>query len=162
MANFSHTDAPASEVFLVASGNQALASGSLYPASGTALGIADGQLGLIAADDSGTVAKNAFLTAGQTIANAPRVKLVQGTPNSADISGLSANTSVFQDRPVVESRVIDSAHSIAITGRVANVGSRSAWLVGSATAANAITVVDNFEYELKLTFDGRRKTKLMV
>lgn len=158
-ANFSTNDHPDSQVYLVSSGNQALAAGSLYPASGNALGVLDGQLGLVAADDSGTVAKGTFLTAGQTVANAPRVQLVQGTPNSADITAVSSNSSVYSHQPVVKSRIIDSKNAVSVTGKAAAIGSRSAYVIGSAVAANAITAADNFDYELKITMDGRRKNK---
>ena len=120
--SFSYDESPASAVWLVANGDQALASGSLIPASGHTLGIANGQLGAVIADNSGTGTKNDFLTAGDTIAVAPRIKLIQGTPSSADISGLTANSARYGHRTYVESNVIDSRYSIAVTGKATAVG----------------------------------------
>lgn len=63
---------------------QPFATGSLVDGS-TALGVGNGQLGVISWDGDGVATYGTFLTAG-TLADARAIKVVQGTPASADIT----------------------------------------------------------------------------
>lgn len=142
---------------LVSSGNQAFPTGGdpIVPATGNAAGVANGQLGVVDADTG------LFLTAGDTIANSPRIQIYQGTPNSADISVLNGNSEAYTDKAFVESAVINSQNAITVTASVASVGTRSAFLLGD-TVANAGTVVaqDETQYRMNINFDGRRQNKI--
>lgn len=84
------TNKPYTEYYLVGTGNQGLsATGGLFDNVATnAVTIADGQLGIIHARKGDGVAYGDFITAGNTIAEAPVIKIVQGTANSADFSAL--------------------------------------------------------------------------
>ena len=76
------------EVFLVATGNQSvLATGNLA-GSGTALNIASGQLGSVSHDPYGTRLPGAMLQAADTYTDVTSLELVQGTPNSANITNV--------------------------------------------------------------------------
>lgn len=150
------TNQPKVDTFIVASGNQAFPTGGdpLVPATGNAMGVANGQIAVVDADTG------LFLTAGDTAADSPRIKIVQGTPNSADISGLDGNSAAYSDKPYVSSYVIDSNFAITATAKAQSVQTRSAFLLGD-TAANAgsITPLDLTQYKMNLTFDGRRQNK---
>lgn len=71
-------------------GNGALQkTGNLHGTS-NAINLADGQVGVISVDAySATKASNAFLAGGETMAQVGRVKIVQGTSKSADLSTAS-------------------------------------------------------------------------
>lgn len=148
-----NTNHPRSEVILVASGNQALVTtGNITPATGNAIPIASGQLGVINA------ASGAFLAAGQTTTVAPQIKIVQGTPNSANIKNQGAQQ--FRDRKYVESNVINSNFATAFSSRVCFGGIYSSWAIGDLAAnSGAVSIVDDAEYRLHITFDGVRQNR---
>ena len=77
------------EHVLVASGNQALATGTKVGAT-TALGILDAQLGILSVDHNGSTPYGTFLTAGNTTANSKAIAIVQGTPKSGAIQTVDA------------------------------------------------------------------------
>lgn len=148
---------PSSVKFLVASGNQALAtSGSIFPSSGTSVGLVDGQLGIVSWDDSGVVNKGSYLTATNGPGSAPNeaddvksIKIVQGTPNSADISQLNEIDGYFTHVPYMESDPINADSEIHFVGTAAATPLRSAWL------ATGFRVNDYMETRLNLSFHGR-------
>lgn len=85
------------EVFLVATGNQAMLKTGNISGSGSAVNIASGQLGVIAATnqqahlnagDLLTATNNPGASAANTASDVPAIQVVQGTPNSADTSQL--------------------------------------------------------------------------
>jgi hypothetical protein len=88
MSKFKRTNMAATAsmpVILVADGDLALASGSLVNGT-TAFNIANKQIGVLAASDEGTVANGDFVATGTaTIAGAPVIQVVQGTPKSSAI-----------------------------------------------------------------------------
>lgn len=101
------------EVFLVATGNQAMLKTGNISASGNATNIASGQLGVIAATnqqahlnagDLLTSTNNPAGAAANTAQNVPAIQIVQGTPNSADTS---QNVGWFYEDPnFVKSSII--------------------------------------------------------
>lgn len=149
---------PRPETILVASANSALASGTLINTATGAINLTDGQLGLLSAKHGQGVAYNTFLTAGQTVANARFVRLVQGTPNSGNVS--DSNGTPGQHLPYVQSPIIDGKSAITVTGKVAAAPSYSAWVIGDVAAnAGAIAVSDETEYLMHVGFTGVRNDR---
>ena len=70
---------------LVSSGNQTLASGALNT-TGNSYNILSGQLGVLSATTTGTIAKDNFITAGTTASQVDKIRVVQGTPASVNFS----------------------------------------------------------------------------
>jgi hypothetical protein len=144
---------PRSVTYLVASGDQALASGTLIPTSGNALNIASGQLGGVAMSDGFSIAQGDFIAAGNTVANAPVIQLVQGTPNSANVANVGPH--MYNHKPYVASAPINSRYSIAFTAQACDAGQYNAFAVGGDTGTpQAIQVADTSVYRLNITFDG--------
>jgi len=90
---------------------QAFATGTLVGA-GTALGVADGQLGVISWDGDGVAPYGTFLTA-ITLADARAVKVVRGTPASADIT--TADPWEVRDQGFLASGVLRAGNVRSIT-----------------------------------------------
>lgn len=87
--SFKRTNKLDMETILVAGCNaagepQAFAAGSLVGAS-TALGVLDGQLGVVSWDSDSTLGYGTFIDSGN-LADARAIKVVQGTPASADVT----------------------------------------------------------------------------
>lgn len=122
------------EVILVGTGDQAVkATGNLVGTS-TALGIANGQLGILSADHNSTVrAYNDFLQAGDTAAQVSKIKVVQGTPASADITTADDG---FQagHRSRVESGVIHANQIRSISSMTCKVPTYSTDIVHTVPA----------------------------
>lgn len=149
---------PRPETILVASANSALASGSLINTATGAINLTDGQIGLLSAKHGQGVAYNNFLTAGQTVANARFVRLVQGTPNSTNVS--ASNGTPGQDLPFVQGPIIDGKSAVTVTGQIATAPSYSAWVIGDEAAnAGSITASDETEYLMHVGFTGVRNDR---
>lgn len=70
---------------LVESSDEALASGTLA-AAGSSLNVSNGQLGVLSQDFDGSTASGTFITGAATLANAFKIKVLQGTPASDDLT----------------------------------------------------------------------------
>ncbi|MCJ8334969.1 MAG: hypothetical protein MJH10_12060 [Epibacterium sp.] len=152
---------------LVASGNQALATGDLIPASGYTMGVANGQLGLVSLTDAhANLDKNEFLgptnnTAGtgvNTVSDVADVKFVVGTPASADISNMNSMTQGYSHKKFIESFPISANDRISFLGTAAVSRSRSAALLGAAVGgAGSFPVDAGTNYKLSVSFDSVRR-----
>lgn len=77
------------ETILVSQNNQALATGALV--NGTSVSnIAAGQIGVLSWDHNGTTTMGNFLAPGDTVTNVAAIKVLQGTPNSAQLQRVEA------------------------------------------------------------------------
>lgn len=105
------TQAPM-EVIMVGTANTALASGNLVSSS-TAYNIASGQLGVLSWDFEGTKTVGQFITASDDAADVAAIKIIQGTPASANIH--TADVFEIGDSARVESGIIhrDKIRSVA-------------------------------------------------
>ena len=149
---------PRPENILVASADSALASGTLVNSATGVVNLADGQIGLVSAKHGQGVAYNTFLTAGQTVSDARFVRLVQGTPGSADLRTNKGNPA--NDLPYVQSQLIDGKSPVVVTGKVATVPSYSAWMIGDVAANNgSISTADSTEYLMHIAFTGVRNDR---
>lgn len=146
------------ESILVAKTNQSLlAPGTALINSSTgSVNLGDGQLGIIDASGRGNNTLMKAIAPGDTVADSPVIRIVQGTSNSSNVpASIKFPLAV---RPYEESTDIVGANIIAFTGQAYSAPCNSAWVVGSkdATAANQINIEDNAEYTLRLGFRGTR------
>jgi hypothetical protein len=152
MSGFKKTNRKYMEQWVVPKGDQNFADGNLVDAT-TALGIADGQLGLLSWDLDGLVPLGAFLAAGDVPSDAKSVKLLQGTPASANIH-MADNIWEIGDRDRVESGIITS-------GKVRSVAS-STYTVGNYSVAafgNFSGIDDEVEHSLVIRMLSHRRDR---
>lgn len=135
--------------YLVGSGNQVLPSGGALVGTGTSMNIADGQLGVISADHSGTVSYGRFIPASTTTANVNAIKIVQGTPNS----NKTYNVNPFNvgDKAYVESGVIKADKVLSVATRKYAPGRYAMYLI-KTLAGSAVST----QYKMNLTLESVR------
>lgn len=76
--------------YFVADDNQSLVASGAVIGSGTAMNIADKQLGVESADPNGAIKPGNFITAGTTAANVNAIRILQGTPYSSNLGLVNA------------------------------------------------------------------------
>ncbi len=167
-SNFTHD--PDAVTVLVASGNQALSTGAIYSNSGDDVNVADGQLGVINWDDDAHIAKGQSLTTtndpagtgANTTSDIKKIRIVQGTANSADISGFGAIDAGYLEPPLVMSTVIDSSNKITFAGKAAATPLRSAFVIGDdiGNTDSFPNPADETEYVLRIGMEGVRHNKV--
>lgn len=136
------------DYWFVAKGDQPL------PITGNIItnGIADGQLGVIAADSSGSLNSGDFVDSADTAATVPAIKIVQGTPASADYSN---NVGWFnEDKAYVSSPIIRNGEIRSFSAQYAPVQAYSSYLAASFSAPTA-----DHEYSIYTTLDSIRKDR---
>ncbi len=139
------------ESILVTKGDAALktVSTALTDANGN-ISVADGQLGVI------NPATSVTLPVGATKANTPFIKIVQGTPTSANVP--SSSTYPFVTKPYEASAVIDTAKVHNIYAQPYSGPTSSLTVVGAPVGSTGeITPLDKEKYTLTLGFRGRRQ-----
>ena len=143
--------------------------GGIYSNSGNDVNINDGQLGVISWDETSHLGKGTFLTdtnneagsGANTASDVKKIKIIQGTPNSSDISGMTAISGSYGYPAYIESTVIDSANPITFVGKAFATPLRSAWVAGEAIAQNDSfpNPADDTEYILRIAMEGVRHNK---
>lgn len=123
------------EDILVGTGNQALTVGDgsrFLAGTSNALNIASGQLGVLSADPTGAETTGKFITAGRTALQVKAVKVLQGTPKSANIKTVSAFGD--GDPAFLETDAIEADKVISVSTTLYNPGTRQMqYLTGFAT-----------------------------
>jgi len=100
------THKPYQEYFLVAKGNQALATNGDALFTGNAINLADGQIGVL------DVKTNKFINGGSpTLTTNPAIKLLSGTPTSADFRK-SYGWRIGEVKAFLETPTIDEIHEV--------------------------------------------------
>lgn len=161
---------PKAEVVLVASGNQSFASANgIYDGAGDS-GVADGQLAVISWDDAAShVAKGDFLTATNDIAGTgpnttsdlSKIRIVQGTGNSAGYTGLNAMSNAYSEPSLIMSPVLDANQKFEFVGTAATTGRRSAFVASNVTSGvTSINPLDDTVYTLSVGFHSERRDKV--
>lgn len=147
------------ESFLVA-----LAAQTTMPTSGTIsdsttmdVNLANGQLGIVSAGINGSVAMNTFLGATPTIAQAPEIRILQGTPGSTLTSTLYS-TYPLTIRPYEQSSLIDGrGQGVRVTKQLYVAPEHDVWAIGNTVGeTDAVNILDETEYEISVGFRGRR------
>jgi hypothetical protein len=115
------THKPYQEYFLVAKGNQNLATNGADFLSGNGVALLDGQLGVL------DVKTNKFILGNSpTVSSYPAIKLVAGTPTSADFSK-NYGWHIGEVKPFLETPIIDRSHTVqSFTASLTPVQSNSA------------------------------------
>lgn len=145
---------PKSENILVASANSALVTtGALVDTTGNAFNIANGQLGVVSVEHGHTVAYGNFLAAGNTVAQAPVIQIVQGTPYSSDTTQVGEYG--LNHKAVVRSAIIDGRNKVTLSARVAQQPTNDTWVLGNLTGnVGAFNVEDTSSYTLNIGFNN--------
>ena len=140
------------ETVLVATGDRALASG-VFTTTGNSVNILDGQLGVMSYDQNSSVkGVGAYLASGDDSNEVQAIKIVQGTPASANT--LNADVWEVGDKSHVESGVIRK-------GNIKSVSVKK-WVPGTYGAAaitNFPTPTNDTDYLMYLKLDSVRMDK---
>lgn len=154
-----------SQTFLVLGGDQAVqlspnAGGkiALDDPSGDLVNIADKQLGVVVDKHTDVTLERHFLVNNDTFTAVKSIRLIQGTPNSAQVS--NANYFGMGHKTYVQSNPIDLNQELHVVSYPAKQSYSSAWLIGDLAAnPGAISVTDNVIYKIRIGFDGRFQNK---
>lgn len=152
-----NTNKRALESFVVAKVGQTSipTSGTYYNSSTGAVSLNDGQIGIVSDSIWGTVAANTFVDATPTVAEAPVIKILNGTSQSANPAALS--TYPLWNRPFRASSAIDGRGTVQVTKQAYREPAHSVWVIGNTIGqANAVNVLDETDYQISIGFRGRR------
>lgn len=138
-------------VFLVGKDDQTLPVSGDIVSSGSSLNLADGQLGVMSTDHSGTVAFGKFIPSGTTSAQVASVKVVQGTPNSSQT--YKVNPFKNNDPAVVESHNILADKVISVSTQKYEPGMYNMYRIKSVTGIDTTDAT----YKMTLNMEGARK-----
>lgn len=145
------------------------ADSTIFGDSGTDSDINDGQLGVICWDESAHLPKGTFLTAvnnnagdgANTKTDISAIKIVQGTANSADFSGLNAYSNAYGEPSYIASRVITSDQKLEFIGTASTTGRRSAFVIGAVTSGTtSIAPADDTIYTMSVGLHSARRDKI--
>lgn len=130
-------------------------SGTYYNSSTGAVSLNDGQLGIISDSVWGTVAPNVFVDATPTVAEAPVIRILNGTSTSANPAAPA--TYPLANRPFRSTSPIDFRGNVTVTKQAYREPEHSVWVIGNTvTETNAVNVLDNTYYQISIGFRGRR------
>jgi len=148
------THKPYQEYFLVAKGNQNLAADGIDFLSGNGVALADGQLGVL------DVKTNKFINGGSpTVTTDPAIKLVAGTPTSADFSK-NYGWHIGEVKPFLETPIIDASHTVqSVTASLTPVQSNSAVYIDGVSTPVASTATVVQKYSVNVLFRSVRKDR---
>jgi hypothetical protein len=148
------THKPYQEYFLVAKGNQLLATDGADFLSGNGVALADGQLGVL------DVKTNKFILGNSpTVSSYPAIKLVAGTPTSADFSK-NYGWHIGEVKPFLETPIIDGSHTVqSVTASLTPVQSNSAVYIDGVSVPVASTATVVQKYAVNILFRSVRKDR---
>lgn len=152
---------PKTEVILVAKAgvavaNAANATENLFDPASLVANILDGQLGIVCdTHTSSTRAYNEYIDTTDDAVKVDTIRVVQGTPASADISTVASLP--YGDKEAIKSYKIQAKNGIMYTAKVAKSSSSDAWVIGGTLGA--ITPVSETDYKLHLQFISARNDK---
>lgn len=154
----------ANEHFIVS-----LAARTTMPVTGTlsntttgAVNLLDGQLGFVATSANGTTGHWSFTDATPTLAEAPQIAIVQGTPYSANPTTLGVPYPLWA-RPYEIIQPIEGRNQeVRVTKQAFTEARHNIFQIGVANAASTgnVNVLDNTAYQLAIRFTGRRQEEL--
>jgi hypothetical protein len=148
------THKPYQEYFLVAKGNQDLATDDANFLSGNGVALADGQLGVL------NVKTNKFINGGSpTVTTDPAIKIVAGTSTSADFSK-NYGWHIGEVKPFLETPTIDASHTVqSFTASLTPVQSNSAVYIDGVSTPVASTATVKQNYAINILFRSVRKDR---
>ena len=148
------THKPYQEYFLVAKGNQGLPTDNSDFITGNAVNLGDGQIGIL------DVKTNKLVKGSDvTVANYPAIKLVAGTPTSADFSK-NYGWHIGEVKPFLETPIIDGSHTVqSVTASLTPVQSNSAVYIDGVSVPVASTATVKQNYAINILFRSVRKDR---
>ena len=148
------THKPYQEYFLVAKGNQGLPTDNADFLSGNGVALADGQIGILDVK-SNKLVKGADVT----VSNYPAIKLVAGTPTSADFSK-NYGWHIGEVKPFLETPIIDGSHTVqSVTASLTPVQSNSAVYIDGFSDGELSTATAIKNYAVNILFRSVRKDR---
>lgn len=146
------THKPYQEYFLVAKSSD-LAGNNTALFTNNAINLADGQLGILDVSD------NTFVTGSNTISQVPAIKILAGTPTSADFSK-NYGWHIGEVKPFLETPIIDASHSVqSFTASLTPVQSNSAVYIDGVSTPVASTATVKQNYAVNVLFRSVRKDR---
>jgi hypothetical protein len=147
------THKPYQEYFLVAKNSTTLATDGSALFTDNAINLTDGQLGILDVSD------NTFVTGSNTISQVPAIKLLAGTPTSADFSK-NYGWHIGEVKPFLETPTIDASHSVqSVTASLTPVQSNSAVYIDGVSTPVASTATVTQKYAVNVLFRSVRKDR---
>ena len=153
------THKPYQEYFLVAKNSTTLATDGSALFTGNAINLTDGQLGILDVSD------NTFVTGSNTISQVPAIKLLAGTPTSADFSK-NYGWHIGEVKPFLETPTIDASHTVqSLTASLTPVQSNSAVYIDgvsvpvASVAATSSVPASVKTYAVNILFRSVRKDR---
>jgi len=148
------THKPYQEYFLVAKNNYNLAADNADFLSGNGVALLDGQLGVL------NVKTNKFINGGSpTVTTDPAIKIVAGTPTSADFSK-NYGWHIGEVKPFLETPIIDGSHTVqSVTASLTPVQSNSAVYIDGVSVPVASTATVVQKYAVNILFRSVRKDR---
>jgi|GEM_PF-4592014 len=148
------THKPYQEYFLIAKGNQGLPTDNADFITGNAVNLGDGQIGIL------DVKTNKLVKGSDvTVANYPAIKLVAGTPTSADFSK-NYGWHIGEVKPFLETPIIDGSHTVqSVTASLTPVQSNSAVYIDGVSVPVASTAALVQKYAVNILFRSVRKDR---
>lgn len=147
------THKPYQEYFLVAKNGTLLETEGNALFSGNAINLDDGQLGILDVSD------NTFVTAAATISQVPAIKILAGTPTSADFSK-NYGWHIGEVKPFLETPTIDASHSVqSFTASLTPVQSNSAVYIDGVSTPVASNATVTQKYAVNILFRSVRKDR---
>jgi hypothetical protein len=147
------THKPYQEYFLVAKNSTTLATDGDALFTGNAINLTDGQLGILDVSD------NTFVTGANTVSQVPAIKLLAGTPTSADFSK-NYGWHIGEVKPFLETPTIDASHTVqSFTASLTPVQSNSAVYIDGVSTPVASTATVKQNYAINILFRSVRKDR---
>jgi len=147
------THKPYQEYFLVAKNSTTLATDGSALFTDNAINLTDGQLGILDVSD------NTFVTGSNTVSQVPAIKLLAGTPTSADFSK-NYGWHIGEVKPFLETPIIDASHSVqSFTASLTPVQSNSAVYIDGVSVPVASTAAVVQKYAVNVLFRSVRKDR---
>jgi hypothetical protein len=148
------THKPYQEYFLVAKGNQGLPTDNADFITGNAVNLGDGQIGIL------DVKTNKLIKGSDVrLSSNPAIKLVAGTPTSADFSK-NYGWHIGEVKPFLETPIIDGSHTVqSVTASLTPVQSNSAVYIDGVSVPVASTATVKQNYAVNILFRSVRKDR---
>lgn len=148
------THKPYQEYFLVAKGNQGLPTDNADFITGNAVNLGDGQIGIL------DVKTNKLVKGSDVrLSSNPAIKLVAGTPTSADFSK-NYGWHIGEVKPFLETPIIDGSHTVqSVTASLTPVQSNSAVYIDGVSVPVASTATLVQKYAVNILFRSVRKDR---
>lgn len=148
------THKPYQEYFLVAKNNQGLPTDNADFITGNTVNLGDGQIGIL------DVKTNKLVKGSDVrLSSNPAIKLVAGTPTSADFSK-NYGWHIGEVKPFLETPIIDGSHTVqSVTASLTPVQSNSAVYIDGVSVPVASTATVKQNYAVNILFRSVRKDR---